>query len=130
MIHGIGVDVVLTQRITSALERHGERFARRVLCQCEWPDFQAAPDRGAFLAKRFAAKEALGKAMGTGVRVPATLHAAWVVRDGLGKPAFRFNDALAGWMTERGIHRHHLSLSDERGVAVAMVVLESGAAQP
>lgn len=129
MILGIGVDVVLTRRVSGALRRHGERFARRVLCESEWTEFETAPDRGAFLAKRFAAKEALGKALGTGVRVPATLHAVWVVRDALGKPAFRFNEALAGWMAERGIHRHHLSLSDERGVAVAMVVLESGDAQ-
>lgn len=130
MIHGIGVDVVLTARIARALQRHGERFARRVLCEPEWCEFETAPNRDAFLAKRFAAKEALGKAMGTGVRAPATLHAVWVVRDSLGKPALRFNDALAAWMDQRGIHGHHLSLSDERGVAVAMVVLESGGAQP
>lgn len=125
MIHGIGIDVVRTPRIAGALRRHGERFARRVLCEREWAEYQAAPDRSAFLAKRFAAKEALGKALGTGVRVPATLHAAWVVRDPLGKPAFGFDEPLAAWMTARGIHRHHLSISDEEGVAVAMVVLES-----
>ncbi|MCA3132003.1 MAG: holo-ACP synthase [Betaproteobacteria bacterium] len=129
MIHGIGVDVVLTQRVASVLERHGERFARRVLCEAEWRDFEDAADPGVFLAKRFAAKEAFGKALGTGVRAPATLHALWVVRDALGKPAFRFTDSLSRWMAERGIHHHHLSLSDEQGVAVAMVVLESGAAQ-
>ncbi len=130
MIHGIGVDVVLTRRISRVLQRHGDRFARRVLCEAEWTDFEGAPDRGAFLAKRFAAKEAFGKALGTGVRVPATLHAVWVVRNALGKPALRFDDALAGWMAARGIHRHHLSLSDERGVAVAMVVLETAEVQP
>jgi holo-[acyl-carrier protein] synthase len=130
VIHGIGIDVVRTERIAGALERHGERFARRVLCEPEWAEFQSAPDRSAFLAKRFAAKEALGKALGTGVRVPATLHAAWVARDALGKPSFRFDDALGAWMAERGIHRHHLSISDEQGCAVAMVVLETRETNP
>lgn len=126
MIHGIGVDVVRTARIARVLERHGERFARRVLAGAEWQDFLAAADAPRFLAKRFAAKEALAKALGTGVRAPATLLSMWVERDALGRPLLRFDAELAGWMADRGIHRHHLSITDEEGVAVAMVVLESG----
>lgn len=125
MIHGIGVDVVRTARIARVLERHGERFARRVLASPEWAEFRAAGDAPRFLAKRFAAKEALAKALGTGVRAPATLLSMWVGRDALGRPELHFDAELAGWMAERGIHRHHLSITDEEGLAVAMVVLEA-----
>ena len=125
MIAGIGVDIVRTARIAQALERHGERFARRVLAPAEWPDFIAAPSPASFLAKRFAAKEAFGKALGTGVRAPATLRAIRIARDALGKPNLQFDAPLVAWLAGQGVDRFHLSISDETDAAVAMVVLES-----
>jgi holo-[acyl-carrier protein] synthase len=129
VIAGIGVDIVQLDRMEQALDRFGERFARRVLAPAEWPDFVAAGRPAAFLAKRFAAKEAFGKALGTGLRAPATFHAIRVERDALGKPSLRFGADLGAWLENRGFGRHHLSISDERVAAVAMVVLEAAPVQ-
>ena len=124
MISGIGVDLVATARVREALGRHGERFAGRILAECEWEGFRSARDPARWLAKCFAAKEAFGKATGIGIRAPVTLRALWVTRDALGRPALGFAPAVDRWLAERGIRRHHLSLTDERDVVAAFVVLE------
>lgn len=123
MIHGVGTDIVRVARLAGALERHGPRFAERILDASERAAFAAAPDPARLLAKRFAAKEAFGKALGTGVAAPATLHAVRVGHDALGKPLFEFSPALADHMRERGLHAH-LSLSDETDYVVAFAVIE------
>ena len=125
MIHGIGTDIVHIARMRAACERHGERFARRVLAADELPDYAAAVDPPRMLAKRFAAKEAFAKALGTGVVKPATLHAIRVANDAVGKPFFRYNDELTAYLATRGL-RAHLSLSDEADYVVAFAVLETG----
>ena len=84
-------------------------------------DFARAADKGRFLAKRFAAKEAFAKAFGTGVRPPVLLPAIAVTHDELGKPVFVFNGALA---TAAQHLTAHLSISDEAEYAVAYVILE------
>jgi holo-[acyl-carrier protein] synthase len=127
MIAGIGVDLCRRERIARGLARFGERFARRLLADDEWADYAAATRRDAFLAKRFAAKEAFGKAFGTGVRVPATLQAVRVARDPAGRPTLRFDARLAAALAARGITGHHLSLADEADHAIAFVVLECAA---
>jgi holo-[acyl-carrier protein] synthase len=127
VIAGIGVDMVEIARVEQGLASHGENFARRILAEGEWAGFRAAAVPAAFVAKRFAAKEAFGKALGTGVRAPATLRAMWVEHDELGCPRFGFDAALAQWLETRGVIRHHLSLSDEREAAIAFVVLEGRA---
>lgn len=123
MIHGVGTDIVRVARLTEALARHGARFAERILDASERAAFAAAPDPARLLAKRFAAKEAFGKALGTGVAAPATLHAVRVGHDALGKPLFEFSPALAEYMRERWLHAH-LSLSDETDYVVAFAVIE------
>lgn len=125
MIYGIGIDVVEPQRVARLLELYGERFARRVLTPREWPGYERTIRPVLFLANRFAAKEAFSKAMGTGFRYPVTLQCISVVQDKLGKPGFEFNDALADMVKRRGIARHHLTISDERSLACACVVLEA-----
>ena len=125
MIYGIGTDIVVTQRITDALERFGERFAARILAPQERAEFAAHVSPARFLAKRFAAKEAFAKALGTGIRHPATLHNIRVSHDRLGKPSLEFDPLLAVDLEQRGISRHHLSLSDEQDMAVAFVILEN-----
>ena len=75
------------------------------------------------LAKRFAAKEAFAKAIGTGVRAPVLLTALAVVHDDLGKPSFEYSPALAAYVAERGLTAH-LSLSDEQDTVIAFVILE------
>lgn len=123
MIHGVGTDIVRVARMEDALIRHGVRFAERILDASERAAFQATAAPARFLAKRFAAKEAFGKALGTGVAVPATLHAMRVGHDALGKPHFEYSPGLADYMAERGLSAH-LSLSDEADYVVAFAVIE------
>ena len=124
MIYGIGNDVVEIERIRNALGRFGERFARRILCEPELRRFQRHRLPANYLAKRFAAKEAFTKALGTGIHAPANWHGVWVVNLPSGKPTLEFSAPLAQLLQQRGIHRTHLTLSDERGVAFATVILE------
>lgn len=124
MIAGIGVDLVEAARIERMLKTWGGRFAARVLHLSERHEFEASARPVWFLANRFAAKEALSKALGTGLRYPVTLHAISVSSDAVGKPAFAFHGPLPAYMARRGISACHLSLSHEKGLVCAMVVLE------
>lgn len=126
MIFGIGTDIVSYARIKSLHDRYGERAARRILSSQEMAEYSALPDPARLLMKRFAAKEALSKAAGLGLRHPLTLSFISVTHDELGKPAFAFAEELAALFSKMGITRHHLSISDERDSAVAFVILESG----
>ncbi len=123
MILGVGTDIAAIGRLTALFERHGMAAAERLLAASELDDFARASDKGRFLAKRFAAKEAFGKALGTGVRAPATLPAIAVGHDALGKPVFSYSDELAALLREKRLTAH-LSISDERDYAVAFVILE------
>ncbi|MBI5330861.1 MAG: holo-ACP synthase [Betaproteobacteria bacterium] len=125
MIYGIGADIVAIPRMDAIVQRHGERFAQRILAGEERAEYAAAAQKGRFLAKRFAAKEAFAKAAGTGVRPPVNLSALRVTHDALGRPGFAYDPALAAWMQERGIFAAHLSLSDEQNNAIAFVILET-----
>jgi holo-[acyl-carrier protein] synthase len=98
-----------------------------MLAEKEWADSGQAASKPHFLAKRFAAKEAMAKAAGTGLRPPLSLTAMAVGHDALGKPVFEFEAGLAAWLRQNGMYRIHLSLSDERDMALAFVVIESGA---
>ena len=124
MIYGVGTDVVEIGRIENALKRHGERFARRILCESELARFQAHRLPANYLAKRFAAKEAFSKALGTGIKAPANWHGVWVRNLASGKPVLEFSDALRRLLNAKGVTTAHVSLSDERGVAFATVILE------
>ncbi|HCI13995.1 MAG: holo-ACP synthase [Gallionellales bacterium GWA2_60_142] len=125
MIHGIGTDIVEYARIEALWARYGRRFAERILSADELPelDGHAAPAR--LLAKRFAAKEAFAKAVGSGMRGPVGFRSIAVTHDGLGKPVLTFDETLRIHLAQLGINGHHLSISDERGMIVAFVVLES-----
>ena len=124
MIYGIGTDIVEIGRIERLVQRFGERFSRRILSGCEWIEYEKSAGSVHFLAKRFAAKEAFSKALGTGIRHPVGFSAISVVNDALGKPGFLFHGELADYLADRGVSHHHLSLSDERSMACAFVVLE------
>ena len=123
MIVGIGTDIVAVARLRGMWERHGDKALDKLLAPDELDDFARAADKGRFLAKRFAAKEALAKAYGTGVRAPVLLPEVSVEHDELGKPAFAYSPALAAHFAERGLAAH-LSISDEQDYAVAFVILE------
>lgn len=123
MIYGIGTDIVAVQRLQTMWERHGDRALEKLLAPQEMAEFVQAANKGRFLAKRFAAKEAFSKALGTGVRPPAVLPAIAVSHDELGKPFLAFSPPLTDLIEKQGLTAH-LSLSDEAEYAVAYVILE------
>ena len=125
MIHGIGTDMLDSERVRSGLARFGEHYADRILAPAEHVAYFASQDPALFLAKCFAAKEALSKALGTGLRDPVTLRNIAVLRDALGKPHFEFAPLLAAWLETRGITAHHVSLSDEGDLILAFVIVEN-----
>jgi len=125
MIYGIGIDVVEPQRVERLRDKYGERFARRVLTPLEWPGYLRTVRPVLFLANRFAAKEAFSKAMGTGFRYPVTLQCISVVQNAAGKPSLEFHPNLQRLISSRGIVGHHLTISDERALACACVVIEA-----
>jgi len=124
VIYGVGTDVVEIGRIEKALVRFGERFARRILCESEFNRFKNHRLPAAYLAKRFAAKEAFTKALGTGIHAPANWHGVWVKNLPSGQPVLQFSDELELLLKQKKILHAHVSLSDERGVAFATVILE------
>ena len=123
-IHGIGTDIVSIQRIGDALARHEERFARKVLADAELARYAALKDGAAYVAKRFAAKEAFFKALGEAPSTANTWHQLAVVNDAAGRPRLECGPLLAVLLEAKGISVTHVSLSDEREHAVAFVILE------
>jgi holo-[acyl-carrier protein] synthase len=123
-IYGIGTDIVEVRRVAAILARHGHRFARHILAPRELPEYEASKFQERFLAKRFAAKEAFAKAMGTGFRGAVTPGNICVTHDQLGKPGFAFEAALHELVTRERVGPCHLSVSDEKELVTAFVVLE------
>lgn len=123
MIFGIGTDIVRVDRMQKNIERHGERFAERILTAAELIEFRTEARPAHFLAKRFAAKEAAAKAMGTGFRDGLMLHHIGVTHDQAGKPKLAFTDLAEEFIRRHGITSVHVSLADEQDHAVAFVTL-------
>ena len=124
MIVGIGTDVCSIDRIAKSLERFGERFVKRILTPEERPRFERTKDKAGHLAKRFAAKEAFAKAIGTGIHAPFTWQSITVTRSPKGKPGIKASPAMEKHLKKLGVTEAHISLTDDSGVAVAFVVLE------
>ncbi|MFM7482337.1 MAG: holo-ACP synthase [Candidatus Methylopumilus sp.] len=124
MIFGIGTDVVEVSRIHDSIEKFGDTFARRILSDSEFEGYLVSSIQSRFLAKRFAAKEAFAKALGTGFRSPVRFQNIIVGHDDLGKPILVFNEALKSYLKEKKILSQHISISDEKNIATAFVILE------
>ena len=123
-IVGIGSDLVSVARIRRIFERYGTAFGRRILTHSEKNDLLASKDPIAFLAKRFAAKEAMAKALGTGFRPSGVLLTdIGVHHDPGGRPYLVCTGGAAQAMQKQQVLASHLSLSDEREFALAFVVL-------
>lgn len=123
MIFGIGTDIVRIERMQKSLDRHGDKFAERILSSEEFEDYQKTEQSARFLAKRFAAKEATAKAMGTGFRDGLSLKHIFVGHDQLGKPVLNYSDKASEFITENSINESHISIADEQEYAVAFVTL-------
>jgi holo-[acyl-carrier protein] synthase len=125
VIVGLGNDLIREARITEVLARHGQRFTDRLLMPEERAALPSAPPRRANrLAKAFAAKEAFAKAWGSGF-AGVTHHDCGVRRDAAGKPDLIFSDRMQTRLAARGVTRTHLALTDDGGLVMATVVLES-----
>jgi holo-[acyl-carrier protein] synthase len=128
MIYGIGTDICRIPRIAQALERHGDRFAQKILGPQEMEKYHARKAKhGArgirFVATRFAAKEAFSKAIGLGLRMPMTWPAAQMLNDPSGKPVIVCSGVLQQFMQDKGLSAQ-VSISDEEEYAVAFVIVE------
>ncbi|RLA38595.1 MAG: holo-ACP synthase [Gammaproteobacteria bacterium] len=127
MIVGIGSDLVHISRIEAVLERQGEAFAKRILRSEEFETFcqkNNPRQRAAFLAKRFAAKEALSKALKTGIGKVSWQHIL-VSNTASGAPEMTLSDEALKVFSTLGAKNIHLSLSDEQDMALAFVVLSA-----
>ncbi len=124
MIFGIGTDVVEVTRIKDSIAEFGDVFARRILAESELESYLQSQIKARFLAKRFAAKEAFSKALGTGLRAPATLQNIAVSHDDLGKPILVLAPVLQAFLDSKKISKTHISISDEKNLAAAFVILE------
>lgn len=125
MIFGIGTDIVRVARMQQDIARYGEKFAERILTDQELDEFRRSPQPANFLARRFAAKEATAKAMGTGFSDGLHLHHIGVGHDANGKPLLEFSGRALEFIRAKGITTVHVSLADEEDNAVAFVTLET-----
>lgn len=125
MIFGIGTDIVEVSRIEASIEKFGDDFAARILAESEMQSYLESFIKPRFLAKRFAAKEAFSKALGTGLREPATFQNIAVSHDDLGKPILVLAQPLQDFLATKTIQYMHISISDEKNLAAAFVVLET-----
>jgi holo-[acyl-carrier protein] synthase len=125
MIVGIGVDIIEIARVDKLNQEFGERFSRRVLTDDELLEFERRKRRSSYLATRFAAKEAVAKACGTGIGAELGFHSMQIENNAQGKPVLRFLEAADALVERLRIHNSLVSLSDEKHYVVAMVVLES-----
>ncbi len=126
MIQGTGFDLAALPRIRTLLERYGDRFLSRVLTEREREALPAAPaGRTAYVAGRFAAKEAAVKALGTGFALGIGMHDVEVLTLASGRPELRLHGEAAVRAESMGVRAAHVSISHERDVAGAVVILES-----
>ena len=128
MIYGIGTDICDIRRIRASLDRHGERFAQKILTSGEletWKERSARwPDRGvSYLATRFSAKEAFSKAIGLGMRMPMTWRNCEISKVASGKPEIVLHGALKDWFEARQLSAH-VTVTDESEYAASFVVVE------
>jgi holo-[acyl-carrier protein] synthase len=128
VIYGIGTDICDVRRIRTSLERHGERFAHKILTDAEFATWQARstrwPERGVrYLATRFSAKEAFSKAVGLGMRMPMTWRLCEVGKLPSGKPVIVLHGELKAWCDARGLSAL-VSVTDETDYAASFVVVE------
>lgn len=123
MIFGIGTDLCEIARIEKAYQRFGEHFPRRILMPRELEDYARSKNRIRFLAMRFAAKEAIVKAMGTGFRQGIWVRDVGHYQEASGKPCVMFSDKARAKCDAMGAGEGFISLTDEAGIVAAFAVL-------
>lgn len=124
MIIGIGTDIVEIARIEKAVAK-SDALAKRVLTPFEWQEFMDTGNRPAYLAKKFASKEATVKAIGSGIGNGFSWQHIEVTHDALGKPLVKPLGEFKKWCNEHNVSSIHLSIADEKNYATAFVVIEA-----
>jgi holo-[acyl-carrier protein] synthase len=129
VIYGIGTDICDVRRIRASLDRHGDRFAAKVLSESEFRTWKARsarwPERGVrYLATRFSAKEAFSKAIGLGMRMPMTWRLCEIANERSGKPCVVLHGGLKEWFEERHL-KALISVTDESDYAASFCVVET-----
>lgn len=125
MIVGIGTDLLDIERVEQLYARFKDALARKILAEAEWPLYVQSQAKGRFLAKRFAMKEALAKALGTGMREGVRFRDFQITHSALGKPECIFLGKADQLAKQNAIKRIHLSMSDEQSQVLAFAILES-----
>ena len=129
MIYGIGTDICDIRRIQASLDRHGERFAAKVLSDAEMATWRARsarwPERGVrYLATRFSAKEAFSKAIGLGMRMPMTWRLCEIGKMPSGQPFIVLHGELKAWFEAKSLSAH-ITVTDESEYAASFCVVEA-----
>ena len=125
MIFGIGTDIVEISRIEATWERFGEHFAQRILMDEEMDLFKRSKRRARFLAMRFAGKEAAVKAMGTGFAHGVWMRDVGITSNDWGRPLIIWSERGRKVCEDLGIGNGHVSLTDDAGLVMAFVVVET-----
>lgn len=123
-IFGIGVDIVEMVRVSKLYEKYPDKFPARILTDGELIELKQQSEPVLFLAKRFAAKEAASKALGTGFSKGVSFQDFEVQHDTNGRPELLIEGAASQIILDGGVHKIHLSISDEKNYAIANVVFE------
>lgn len=124
MIAGTGLDIVEIDRIQKIYDRYADAFARRILCDSEYEEYKQNHFPVRFLAKRFAAKEAVSKALGTGFSAGINPRMICVTHNEVGMPVIKLNKAAQGRAETLSVDNSWISISDEKHYAAAFVIFE------
>lgn len=124
MIYGIGNDIIDYNRVVALYHKHPQKLATRILSAQEQTLYQVSTDKPRFIAKRFAYKEAIVKAMGVGLRMGMRFEDFSILPDNLGKPLVSYSPKAQQILTQLGISHIHVNISDEKNYIVAMAVAE------
>ena len=125
-IFGIGTDIVNIKRIDNSLKKYGLHFKNKIFSKKEILYCEKRKNSSSFYAKRFAAKEAFSKALGTGIKKGIYFKNIEITNDDLGKPSIKLNGATAAFLKKKLKKKKyyvHLSLSDDRPWAQATVII-------
>jgi holo-[acyl-carrier protein] synthase len=125
VIVAIGTDLAKVARVRDAIERRGIAFAKRILTETEMNRYRQSSDGVAYLCRRFAAKEAVAKALGTGIGRGLSFQHIEVVNNELGAPVAKLTGFAAERMSILGAKHCHISITDEQEYALAFVVLSA-----
>lgn len=118
----IGTDIVAIKRFAKVHKKFPQELARKVLHPSEFSAYLSTYDQTRFLAKRWAAKEAIAKAIGTGLRTPLVMPAICINKNNLGAPFVTFDSSVTPLLVQRNIKSVALSLSDEQAYVVAFAL--------